>query len=407
MSSATIIPKGRGTAQEDVNVLPEVFALKEEMQTNRRWFHQYPEFSFKEFKTAAKVVELLKSYGIVNITEKVGKTGVVALIEGALPGPCVALRADMDGLPVTESADIEYQSRHEGFMHACGHDGHMSALLAAAKLLHAKRDTMKGSVKLIFQPAEEGYGGAKFMIEDGCLENPHVDYIYGIHLWSYSLLGEVGVKEGPIMAASDRFYIDVHGKGGHGAAPHGTVDAIVEAASLITNLQTVVSRNKAPLESGVITVGTIKGGFGYNIIADKVELCGTCRSFKPDVQELMKTRMNDVCCGTASTFGGSIDFRYEYGYPPTINAYPEEVELVQKAGETIVGHVRSRVPVVTMGAEDFSYFLQKRPGCFFFVGAALQGEVRPHHKSVFDFDEDAMMISASMFMRICELRLFE
>eukprot|EP00756_Hemistasia_phaeocysticola_P043804 Hpha_TRINITY_DN17378_c0_g1::TRINITY_DN17378_c0_g1_i1::g.137882::m.137882 len=402
----SVIPAGEGTCEEDVVVREDVFPLREEMVTNRRWFHTYPEIAYKEFKTAARVAELLKSYGITDIKEKVGKTGVVGLIKGALPGPCVALRADMDALPLPETADIPYKSQHDGCMHACGHDGHMAALLAVAKLLVGKTKSMKGCVKLIFQPAEEGYAGAKAMMEDGVLENPRVDHIYGIHLWSYNAVGEVGVSQGPVMAASDRFLIDVHGKGGHGAAPQGTVDAIVEAASLVSSLQTIVSRNQAPLESGVVTCGKIKGGYGYNIIADKVEIEGTCRSFKPEVQELIKTRMQDVCCGTARTFGGSVDFRYEYGYPPTINHYPDEVELVRKAGEPLLGTARSRIHIVTMGAEDFSYFLNERPGCFFFVGAALPGETRPHHKSVFDFDENAMLVSASLFMNICDARLF-
>jgi len=402
----SLIPAGEGTCKEDIRIREDVYPLKSEIVANRRWFHQHPEMAFREVATAARVVELLRSYGISDIKEGVGVTGVVAMIKGELEGPCVGLRADMDALPLPETADVEYKSQNEGMMHACGHDGHMAALLAAAKLLVAKTKTMRGSVKLIFQPAEEGRAGAKAMLKDGVLENPRVDHIYGIHLWSYNPVGDVGVSEGPIMAASDRFNIDVKGKGGHGAAPHGTVDAIVEAASLVTSLQTIVSRNQNPLEAGVISCGTIKGGYAYNVIADKVEIEGTCRSFKPEVQELMKNRIQDVCWGCACTFGGSIDFSYEYGYPPTVNQYPEEVELVRKAGEPLVGATRSRVHMVTMGAEDFSFFLKERPGCFFFVGAALPGPCLPHHKSIFDFDENAMLISTSMFMNICDTRLF-
>lgn len=236
------------TCKEPVKVLKEVNALKEEAVSLRRWFHAHPELSFQEVKTAAKVVEVLKGYGITEIMEGCGKTGVVALIRGAAgAGPCVGLRADMDALPITETADIPWKSTNEGVMHACGHDGHMAGLLIAAKVLHAERAKLRGVVKLVFQPAEEGYGGAKEMINDGVLEEgkfgPRVDSIYGIHLWSVHDLGHVLATEGAIMAASDKFEISVGGSGGHGAAPHETVDAIVEAASLINSLQTIVSRN--------------------------------------------------------------------------------------------------------------------------------------------------------------------
>lgn len=238
---------------------------RDEINANRRWFHENPELSFQEIKTAAKIVEILKSYGISEIWEGIGRTGIVALIRGALDGPCIALRADMDALPITETANIPYKSKNIGVMHACGHDGHMAGLLAAARVLNEQKARMAGVVKLIFQPAEEGYAGAPEMIKDGCLEEgpqgPRVDFIYGLHLWSskshvqtsngltsiiftVSDLGKVGCKEGPVMAASDKFSIDVKGKGGHGAMPAGTVDAVVEAAAVVTALQTVVSRNK-------------------------------------------------------------------------------------------------------------------------------------------------------------------
>jgi amidohydrolase len=311
----------------------------------------------------------------------------------------------MDALPILESADIPYISQNPGVMHACGHDGHMTSLLAAAKVLMANRSRIKGVVKLVFQPAEEGYGGAPEMIKDGCLEEgpqgPKVDSIYGIHLWSPLAVSKVACKDGPFMASSDKFEIEVKGSGGHGAMPQGTVDAIVEAAHLVTSLQTIVSRNKSPMDNGVVTCGTINGGFGHNIIADKVTITGTARSFTPQVQELIKSRMECICCGVGATFGGDIDLKYQYGYPATDNSYPECVQVVKAAARKIIGEADDSIePLMTMGAEDFSYFLQDRPGCFFFVGAALPGEVRPHHKSVFDFDENAMLISASIFIEI-------
>jgi amidohydrolase len=202
------------------------------------------------------------------------------------------------------------------------------------------------------------------------------------------------------MAASDKFEIHVKGKGGHGAAPQGTVDAIVEAASLVGALQTIISRNKDPLQTGVVTCGTINGGYGYNVIADRVTITGTARSFTSETQALIKERMGCICCGVAQTYGGEIELNYEYGYPATVNAYPECVEFVTAAAAKIVGPASAALPQKTMGAEDFSYFLQAKPGCFFFVGAALPGEARPHHKSVFDFDEKAMAIAASILVQL-------
>ena len=400
---------GSTLAGPPLAVRAEVHALRDELVANRRWFHAHPELAFQEHATAARVAQLLRGYGITELWEGVGRTGVVALIRGGAPGPCVALRADMDALPVPETADVPYRSVHEGVMHACGHDGHMAGLLAAARVLHARRAGLAGVVKLIFQPAEEGHGGARAMLADGVLGagafGPAVDCIYGLHIWSYQPLGALCCEHGPVMAASDRFEIDVRGRGGHGAAPQGTVDAIVEAAHLVTALQTVVARNKDPLEAGVLTVGKIAGGFGYNVIADSVKLLGTCRSFTPDTQALIERRMREVCCGVAATFGGEVALDYVRGYPPTVNAYPEHVDAVKAAGAAVVGAARTGYPQRTMGAEDMSYFLNAVPGAFFFVGAALPGDARPHHKSVFDFDEDALLVGASVFVELVERTL--
>lgn len=394
------------TSSGSVRVLPEVHALKEEIFSNRRWFHQHPELSFEEKETAAKCASLLRSYGIPEVFEGIGRTGVVAVLRGSSPGPCIALRADMDALPLPETADISYKSVNEGVMHACGHDGHMAALLAVAKILASDPSKIKGTVKFFLQPAEERYGGATEMIKDGCLEDgklgPRVDAVYGVHLWTPVPLGEVRCSDGPVMAATDVFELDVKGKGGHGAMPHSATDAIVTAANLVTSLQTIVSRNTDPLQSGVVTCGTINGGYAHNIIADKVRIRGTARSFTPQVQDTIKSRMGQMCCGLAHCYGGNIDMNYIHGYPATVNAYPECTKLVREISSDIVGAERSSGVQKTMGAEDFSYFLQERPGAFIFVGAALPGEPRPHHKSVFDFDERAMLISASVLLGIVQ-----
>jgi amidohydrolase len=403
---------GSHTSSSSIHVLKEVHELYDEMVTNRRWFHHNPELSFEEYNTAKHIVEILLEYGIPkeDIWTEIGKTGVVAMIYGgAGTGPCIMLRADMDALSVQETADVEYKSQNPNVMHACGHDGHMSALLCAAKILLANKESLRGSIKLCFQPAEEGRNGATAMINDGLLDGkdaglkcggPRVDMVFGIHLWSFERLGGVQCSEGPIMAASDKFTIEVNGKGGHGAVPHQANDAIVSAASLITSLQSVVSRNVDPLEASVVTCGTIKGGFGYNIIADKVTITGTARAFSKTTQELVKKRMEEVCCGCSTMYGSTTNFTYEHGYPPTVNAYPECVEMVRNAAKRVVGEQRCGLPQRTMGAEDFSFFLEQRPGCFWFVGAAKRGEVLPHHKSIFDFDERALLISASTFVEL-------
>jgi len=399
------------------SALPAVLALQAQMVRDRRHLHAHPELSFQEHETAAYVAAQLRSYGIAEVVEGVGRTGVVALIRGgAGAGPCIALRADMDALPLQESGDCAFISQRAGVMHACGHDGHMSMLLGAARVLHEARAAMRGTVKLLFQPAEEGFGGAREMIREGVLEaddadggartlgrktGPRVDAVYGAHLWSYDALGRVGARKGPMMAASDKWEINVVGKGGHGAAPQSTVDAVVVAANVVTTLQTVVSRSKDPLDAGVLTCGTINGGFGYNIIADHVKITGTCRSFTKHTQDMQERRMHEICCGIGAAHGADVKMTYTHGYPPTVNSDHRSVDLLHAAAEKVVGKGNSGVPYLTCGAEDFSYFLQQRPGCFFFVGAALPGQpLRPHHKSVFDFSEDAMLVGASVFVQL-------
>jgi amidohydrolase len=397
-----------------ITLRSDVQAINDEIVAWRRAFHAAPELSFQEVQTAADVASILRSFGMTEVFERCGRTGVVGLIRGGGgDGPCILLRADMDALPLQESGSPAvlaggFVSLTPGVMHACGHDGHMASLLGAAKVLWGMRGSLRGTVKLCFQPAEEGYGGAREMIKDGVLDEgawgPRVDAVFGAHLWSFGKVGEVGARHGAMMAASDKFSIDVIGKGGHGAAPQSTVDAIVVASHLVTALQTVVSRSKDPLEAGVLTVGMMHGGSGYNIIADKVELNGTCRSFTPETQEIMKARMRDVCCGMGQAFGAQVEMTYTHGYPPTVNTDAPSVEALHASARKIVGG-GAGVPFITCGAEDFSYFLLQRPGAFFFVGAALPGELRPHHKSVFDFDETALGVAASVFVQLIEDKL--
>ena len=283
-----------------MNIRPEVEAIKNILIQWRRDFHQYPELGFEEHRTSSIIAE----------------TGVTADLNFG-EGPTIALRADMDALPMQETSGLSFSSKHDGVMHACGHDGHMAMLLGAAKILSQMDKELTGTIRFIFQPAEEGEGGARYMIEDGCLEG--VDEIYGIHVWNYQPVGDVGAKEGPILAAADLFDIIIKGVGGHGATPQGTVDAVIVAAHLIQALQTIVSRNTNPLESTVITIGEINGGHNFNIIADKVRLAGTTRAYTKENRSMIQRRMQEIIDGIAKSFGAEITFNYTDGYPPTVN----------------------------------------------------------------------------------------
>ena len=382
-----------------MNIRSEIKDIEKNIIDWRRDFHQYPELGFDEHRTSKIIGEALKEMGLAP-KMNVGKTGVTADLTFG-EGPTIALRADMDALPMQEASGLDFSSKHDGVMHACGHDGHMAMLLGAAKVLTQNGDSFNGTVRFIFQPAEEGAGGARYMIEDGCLDG--VDEIYGIHVWNYQPVGEVGITDGPVLAAADMFEINIKGIGGHGAAPQGTVDAVVVASHLVQALQTIVSRNTNPLESTVVTIGTINGGHNFNIIADEVTLSGTARAYTEENRNLIKTRMAEIIDGVAKTFGAEISFDYEDGYPPTIN-HTDPVNKVLKAAERVVGE-KAGMPYLSMGGEDFSYYLQKIPGCFFFVGSAPNDQKlfeTPHHCSHFTMDERALLVGPSIYLNLVD-----
>ena len=344
-----------------MNIRPEVEAIKNILIQWRRDFHQYPELGFEEHRTSSIIAETLISFGMSPKTG-VGKTGVTADLNFG-EGPTIALRADMDALPMQETSGLSFSSKHDGVMHACGHDGHMAMLLGAAKILSQMDKELTGTIRFIFQPAEEGEGGARYMIEDGCLEG--VDEIYGIHVW--------------------------------------TVDAVIVAAHLIQTLQTIVSRNTNPLESTVITIGEINGGHNFNIIADKVRLAGTTRAYTKENRSMIQRRMQEIIDGIAKSFGAEITFNYTDGYPPTINHAGPVKKVLQAAGK-VVGPGAGE-PYLSMGGEDFSYYLQKVPGCFFFVGSAPDGQRQfstPHHCSHFNMDESALSVGTSVYLHLVE-----
>ncbi len=383
-----------------IQLRPEIEALKDIIIATRRNIHKHPELAFDEHRTSKLAADRLEALGI-EVQTGVGKTGVVGTLNGKNDGKTIALRADMDALPIQEISDISYKSQNDGIMHACGHDGHTAMLLGTAEALSKQTTKLNGAVKFFFQPAEEGQGGARYMIEDGALDS--VDEAYGIHLWNYQKYGTVGVKPGPIMAAADIFEITIHGKGGHGAAPQGTKDAVIIAAHLIQTLQTIVSRNTNPIESTVVTVGQINGGCNFNIIADTITLKGTTRAYKEENRQLIKGRMAEIISGTEKTFGAKIDLNYEDGYPPTINDHAAAENLLS-AAKKIVGDGAGH-PYLSMGAEDFSYFLQEVPGCYFLVGSAPKDREPlsvPHHCSHFDIDERALLVGSSVYLQLVD-----
>jgi len=381
-----------------MKINPQVKKFKNKIIKIRRDIHKHPELSFQEFRTAKLVSDSLKKFGL-EVDENIGKTGVVGILKGARPGKTIAFRADMDALPIQETSDLSYKSVNDGVMHACGHDAHTAMLLVAAEILSKNIEQISGKIKFIFQPAEEGFGGAKFMIDDGALEG--VEEIYGLHVWNYQESGTIGLKSGPVMAAADKFEIIINGIGGHGAAPQGTVDCVVVSSYLIQSLQTIVSRNTNPIDSTAITIGQINGGYNFNIIADKVILKGTARSYTEENRLMIKKRLQEIINGTESMFNAKIELIYEDGYPPVINNIATTKKLSRIANKIVGNKLIS--PYLSMGGEDFSYFAQKVPGCFFFLGTMPEGKDKmstPHHCSHFDIDEDSMVIGTSVFVEL-------
>lgn len=364
-----------------------------EMVGIRRHLHEYPELSFEEVETPSYIATFHRELGHV-VREGVGGRGVVAILRGGKPGKTVALRADFDALAIQEENDVPYKSKIAGKMHACGHDGHTATLLGLAKALNAMRDQIEGNVVFIHQHAEEvAPGGAKPMIEDGCLEG--VDVIFGTHLWAPTPLGEILVKDGAIMAAADKVEITVQGKGGHGAEPHHSIDAVTLASQFVVNAQQLVSRRIDPLKSAVLTIGHFEAINPFNVIADRVLLAGTIRTFEEEVRIQMEQELEAVLNATCLAFGASYEYRYTRGYPPVYN-HQRETEFLAQLASTVPGVDQVITCPPFMIGEDFAYYLEKVPGTFFFTGAKKPEweTAYPHHHARFDFDERAMLIAA-------------
>lgn len=359
----------------------------------RRYLHMHPEISFQEVETAAFIKKYYQDLGI-EIRENVGGNGLVAKIIGELPGPTVALRADFDALPIQDEKDVEYKSTVPGVMHACGHDGHTATLLVLAKVLNQHKHLLNGNVVLIHQHAEEyAPGGALSMINDGCLEG--VDVIFGTHLWASEPVGKIQYRSGPIMAAADRFEIIVQGKGGHGAQPHKTKDAILIGSQIVSNLQQIVSRKVDPVSSAVVSVGSFVAENAFNIIANSAKLIGTVRTFDDAIRTQIEEDIENIIKGTCLMHNAEYEFDFFRGYPAVVNHY-DETEFLRKYAAQVPGVYEVEETPLQMGGEDFAYYLQHVKGTFFFTGAkpAHSKDVYPHHHPKFDIDEKGMLIAA-------------
>ncbi len=402
------LPQNPAQTLDFSQVRLQIRGLQPQLVTWRRQIHQKPELGFQEKITAEFISQKLRSWGIPHQAE-IAHTGIVATLEGKKfsnrsHSPVLAIRADMDALPVQEENEVDYKSEHPGLMHACGHDGHVAIALGTAYHLARHPETFAGTVKIIFQPAEEGPGGAKPMIGAGVLENPNVDAIIGLHLWNNLPVGTVGVRAGALMAAVEKFDCVIKGKGGHGAMPHQTIDPILVAAQVVTTLQTIVARNIDPIEAAVVTVGSLHAGTTDNVIPHHAEMMGTVRYFHPQYAGYFRQRIEQIIQGICLSHGASYEFTYQEFYPPVIN-HPEITELVRSVALEVIETPVGIVPECqTMGGEDMSFFLQAIPGCYFFLGAANESKKLnlPHHHPCFDFDETVLAVGVEIFTRCVE-----
>jgi len=380
------------------NIKKEVASIKDELIDLRRNFHQFPEVGMQEIKTAQTISDYLKNLGL-DITNNIGKTGVVALLEGNAPGATLLLRADMDALTLHDKKEVSYRSTNDGVMHACGHDGHMAILLGVAKILTQKKDQICGRIKFVFQPAEELGTGAKAMVDDGVLTNPTVEAAMALHLMSTEPIQDVLTKPGALMAGSDTFFITVKGKGGHAGLANDTVDAIYIAALIVSNLQTQVRKQLAPTTPFVLHIGKIKGGDADNIVADKVDLVGTLRTTDPEIRNQIQKYMDQAIQGITNSMGGQYELQFEDSHSPPVINDRKITDLITKIAKKAVGDEHVREAELTMGGEDFSFFQSHVPGCMFFVGAGgSEHNNYPHHNSLFDIDEDALAIGAEIMI---------
>jgi hippurate hydrolase len=394
-----------------MRLVEPILAQQTELETIRRDIHAHPELCYEEQRTADVVASRLTDWGIP-VVRGLGVTGVVGIIKNGASSRAIGLRADMDALPMQELNTFEHASRHAGKMHACGHDGHTAMLLGAAHYLSQNRN-FDGTVYLIFQPAEEGGAGARRMIEDGLFERFPMDAVYGLHNWPGMAAGKFGVVAGPMMASSNEFRVVVKGKGAHAAQPHRGIDPVMVAVQIAQSWQTIISREKNPLETAVLSITQIHAGSATNVIPDEAVLIGTVRTFTTEVLDLIERRMREIAQGVASAFNAGVDFSFKRNYPPLVN-HPAQTAFAIEAMKAVVGADKVDANVEpTMGAEDFAFMLQAKPGCYVFLGNG-DGEHRlgghglgpcQLHNGSYDFNDQLLPIGASYWVRLAEMSL--
>lgn len=382
-------------------MLVELPAPHDELVRVRRRLHARPELSMVEHETARFVAEELRRLNLDEVRTGVGKTGVLGTLRGKQPGPTTLLRADMDALPIAELTHAEYRSTVDGVMHACGHDGHVAMLLAAAKTLAARREAIRGTLVFCFQPGEEGAGGNKLMIDDGALENPHVDRTFALHLYTGLDVGKIGIRDGAFFASADEIYLWIKGKGGHGAMPENAVDPIAAASYLVTMLQTIVSREIAARDPVVVTIGKFHSGTTFNVIPDEAELAGTIRCFDREIRAGMPERIARIVNGLSAAMRVETRFEYNFNYPPTVNDAAVN-DVTRAVGREVVGPENTvDGHQIVMWAEDMAFMQEQRPGSYFIVGARGDDHTaHPHHSAHFDIDERALDIGYRMMVGI-------
>ena len=370
----------------------------------RRHLHMHPELAYEEVETASFVAERLRAFGVDEVHEGIGKTGVVAVIRAGSSDRRIGLRADMDALPIQEATGLAHASTRPGKMHACGHDGHTTMLLGAARYLAETRN-FDGTVYLVFQPAEEGRAGARAMMEDGLFERFPVDDIYGLHNWPAMPTGSFAMCEGPAMAASDEFRVTVKGRGCHAAMPHMGLDPVVVTAQIVTGLQCIISRETDPLDNTVLSVTQIHTGHTFNVVPEEALLVGTVRSFKPETRDRIQARLGEVATGIAKSFGLEATVQYRRGYPPTVN-HRREAAIGAAAAALVVGDDNvDRNPAPVMGAEDFAFMLEAVPGSYIWMGTGIGDSPALLHSQYYDFNDEALPLGVSYWAKLVETRL--